>query len=60
VPVRRRPDASLRALERAIAGTVVLKGRRGDAAETAAALLALVDDTDRGTALNAREDIDET
>src|SRR5215475_6535075 len=43
VPVRRRPEASLRALERAASGALVLKGTRGGAAETAAALIELVD-----------------
>jgi hypothetical protein len=48
VPVRRRPEASLLALERAVEGALVLKGTRGDAAETAAALIALLEEADRG------------
>ena len=39
VPVRRRPEASLRSLEAMVRGAAVLKGLRGDAEETAEALL---------------------
>jgi len=39
VPVRKRPEASLRALEAMVAGAVVLKGARGEAEEMAPALL---------------------
>lgn len=39
VPVRRRPAASLGALKAALAPAVVVKGKRGEAAETAKALL---------------------
>jgi hypothetical protein len=43
VPVRRRPRASLRALEAAISAAVVVRGNRGEARETAHALLRAVD-----------------
>jgi hypothetical protein len=39
VPVRRRPEASLAALQNALGSAEVLKGPRGDADETAAKLL---------------------
>jgi len=43
VPVRKRPEQALSALERALAGVPVVKGPRGEAEETADALLALLD-----------------
>ena len=43
VPVRRRPKASLHALQGALARARVLKGARGDAAQTARVLLDLAD-----------------
>lgn len=43
VPVRRRPRASLRALEAALSSAVVVRGNRGEARETAHALLRAVD-----------------
>jgi hypothetical protein len=39
VPVRKRPEASLRSLEAMVAGAAVLKGPRGEASEVAPALL---------------------
>jgi energy-coupling factor transporter ATP-binding protein EcfA2 len=39
VPVRRRPAASLTALQRALVGAVVVKGARGEADDTATRLL---------------------
>jgi hypothetical protein len=39
VPVRRRPEATLRALEKLLTRAVVLKGPRGEAAATARSLL---------------------
>ena len=39
VPVRRRPEASLSALQRAISGALMLKGARGEAEETVPSLL---------------------
>jgi hypothetical protein len=43
VPVRRRPRASLRALEAALSTAVVVRGNRGEARETAQALLRAAD-----------------
>jgi hypothetical protein len=43
VPARRRPEASLQALERAVEQASVLRGRRGEAGETARQLLAWLD-----------------
>ncbi|HEY6547256.1 MAG TPA: hypothetical protein VI589_05095 [Vicinamibacteria bacterium] len=43
VPVRRRPRASLRALEAALRDAVVLQGNRGEARQTADALLRAAD-----------------
>jgi hypothetical protein len=43
VPVRQRPDDALAALQPAVLRAVALKGRTGDAAETAAALLRSLD-----------------
>ena len=43
MPVRRRPRASLRALEAALSTAVVVRGNRGEARETAHALLRAVD-----------------
>lgn len=42
VPARRRPQTALKILERAVAGARIVKGTRGDADETAAALLRLM------------------
>jgi len=47
VPARLRPEASLRALERAVSGAPVLKGERGEAGELAARLLDMVERTAR-------------
>ncbi len=44
VPARLRPEASLEALERAVATALVLKGERGEAAETARLLLSALED----------------
>jgi hypothetical protein len=41
-PVQARPESTLSAVTRALAETKVLKGRRGDADQTAAALLAML------------------
>jgi serine kinase of HPr protein (carbohydrate metabolism regulator) len=53
VPVRLRPEASLVALERAVARATVLKGERGEAREVAGLLLRCVEDEEpvsrRGT-----------
>lgn len=43
VPVRRRPRASLHALQASLARAVAIKGARGEAAETAQALLRAAD-----------------
>ncbi len=52
VPARLRPEAALQALERALAEAGVLKGERGEAAETAARLLEALDRSARvGSAL---------
>jgi hypothetical protein len=45
VPARLRPEASLRALERAVARATVVKGERGEAGELAALLLRELDET---------------
>jgi hypothetical protein len=45
VPARLRPDASLLALERAVAGATVLKGERGEAGELATLLLGSLGET---------------
>jgi hypothetical protein len=50
VPVRRRPQASLAALQRAVEGARVLKASRGQAEGTAAWLLRHVDETAKGAA----------
>jgi len=47
VPARLRPEASLRALERAVARATVLRGERGEASELAARLLAALDETEQ-------------
>jgi len=47
VPARLRPEASLRALERAVSRAPVLKGDRGEARELAAGLLGMVERTAR-------------
>jgi uncharacterized membrane-anchored protein len=53
VPARLRPEASLAALERAVARATVLKGVRGEAREVAALLLRSVEEAEpvsrRGT-----------
>lgn len=43
VPARSRPEAALAALKAAAQGAEILKGKRGDARETAAALIARLD-----------------
>ena len=43
VPARLRPEAALEALERATDGASILKGERGEAAETARRMLAALD-----------------
>jgi hypothetical protein len=43
VPARTRPEAALAALKAAAQGAEILKGKRGDARETAAALIARLD-----------------
>ena len=48
VPANERPEASLQAVSRAAAGTLVLKGDRGDARETAALLMAALETTGSG------------
>lgn len=40
VPARSRPDAALATLKAAVKGAEILKGKRGEASETAAALIA--------------------
>jgi hypothetical protein len=47
VPARLRPEASLRALERAVARATVLKGERGEACELAALLLRALEEKER-------------
>jgi hypothetical protein len=47
VPARLRPEASLAALDRAVARATVLRGERGEASETAARLLEQVEGTRR-------------
>jgi hypothetical protein len=49
VPARLRPEASLVALERVVAGAVVLRGERGEAAETARLLVAEVGAAEGGS-----------
>jgi hypothetical protein len=44
VPARLRPERSLRALERAVRGAVVVKGERGEARDLVASLLGSVED----------------
>ena len=48
VPARLRPEASLAALERAVARATVLRGERGEAAEVAAPLLRQVEEDGAG------------
>ena len=43
VPVRRRPKASLHALQAALSRALVMKGARGEAARTAQVLLDMAD-----------------
>jgi len=50
VPVRRRPNASLAALQRAVEGACVLKARRGEAEGAAAWLLRHADESAKGAA----------
>jgi len=47
VPARLRPEASLTALERAVARATVLRGERGEAVEVAARLLQQIEDAER-------------
>jgi hypothetical protein len=49
VPARLRPEASLAALERAVARATVLRGERGEAADVAARLLDQVDQQEERT-----------
>jgi hypothetical protein len=56
VPARLRPEASLRALERAVARATLLQGERGEASEVAPRLLRQVEEVERasGAAEGAR------
>jgi len=47
VPVRRRPEASLGVLQRVVSQAIILKGKRGEAAEVAPALLNLLEQETR-------------
>jgi hypothetical protein len=53
VPARLRPEASLAALERAVARATVLRGERGEAAEVAARLLDQVEEEERTSCAGA-------
>jgi hypothetical protein len=44
VPARSRPEPALHAVRRAATGALVLEGDRGEAADAAAALLAVLDE----------------
>jgi hypothetical protein len=53
VPARLRPEASLAALERALAHATVLRGERGEASEVAARLLRQIEDAEQASRVGA-------
>jgi hypothetical protein len=53
VPARLRPEASLVALERAVAGATVLKGERGEAGDVAASVLRSMEEAERTSRVRA-------